>query len=273
MHIQVLGKAKPSCGDLLKAFSKLYRSSPTPPHFYLVYDAIYEPERSEVVVKLLPNNEIDSYVLLWRGPLGYGVHVWGFSGCELLEHVAIDASKPAYVQLYSNDKELVECTKAWLHGRGFRSVEVKRFYEMMCSRELFKPSQNEYMAVRITEGYAEQFKKYMLSRNRDLPLGDARNLLVKRQYYAIVIDGEIVSAAAICNKLPEAGIVCDVYTKPEFRGRGYAKAVTSATTRRIVETDAVALLYVEIGNEPAIKVYTELGYKITRTLPWVAAHP
>jgi predicted GNAT family acetyltransferase len=89
----------------------------------------------------------------------------------------------------------------------------------------------------------------------------------------MIIDGEIVSAAAICNKLPEAGIVCDVYTKPEFRGRGYAKAVTSATTRRIVETDAVALLYVEIGNEPAIKVYTELGYKITRTLPWVAAHP
>jgi predicted GNAT family acetyltransferase len=49
--------------------------------------------------------------------------------------------------------------------------------------------------------------------------------------------------------------------------------VTSAATRRIVETGAVALLYVEIGNEPAIKVYTELGYKITRAVPWVVAHP
>jgi len=89
----------------------------------------------------------------------------------------------------------------------------------------------------------------------------------------VIVDSEIVSTSATCIRLPEVCIVCDVYTRPEFRGRGYAKAVSSAVTRRAVESGAVALLSVEVNNEPALKLYRGLGYRVARTRPWIIAFP
>jgi len=64
-----------------------------------------------------------------------------------------------------------------------------------------------------------------------------------------------------------------VFTRKRYRGRGYAKAVTSALTREAVFSGAVAGLHVEVDNEPAIKVYKNLGYQITKTRTWVFTYP
>ena len=59
----------------------------------------------------------------------------------------------------------------------------------------------------------------------------------------------------------------------EYRGKGYAKAVVSALTREAVTSGALAGLHVEEDNEPAIRIYENLGYKIIKTRTWIFAHP
>jgi hypothetical protein len=73
--ISVLSAKACSFRDLLTAFSRLYKSSPTPPHCYLVYDLIYEPENTEIHVKLSENNTVESYVLTWRGTRWSALHI------------------------------------------------------------------------------------------------------------------------------------------------------------------------------------------------------
>lgn len=63
-----------------------------------------------------------------------------------------------------------------------------------------------------------------------------------RTYYAIILDNEIVSVATTSIKLPKIHIICDVYTRPEFRDLGYAKAVTSAVTKRVVALGVITYL-------------------------------
>jgi ribosomal protein S18 acetylase RimI-like enzyme len=271
--ISVLSAKACSFRDLLTAFSRLYKSSPTPPHCYLVYDLIYEPENTEIYVKLSENNTVESYVLTWRGTRWSALHIWGPSGCELLQSVKIEATRPINIELYSDSSELVECTTRRLRELGFKTTATRQFHDMETTEESFKPSENEHLAVRLTSSHVELFSEYVKSRNIDISTQEAYDLITKRTYYAVILDNKIVSAAAACIKLPEIHIVCDVYTRPEYRSRGYATAVTSAVTRRAVNSGAIAHLCVEVDNEPAIRVYRKLGYRVVGTRTWITAYP
>ncbi len=273
MRVLALGSTSGiSCRDLLIALSELYRSDFMPPHCYLVYDLLYEPENADVVVKLSPKGRVESYVLLWRGPYGVALHAWGPDGYALLERVVPRPERAARVVLYDNGEEAERVSRRLLE-LGFEGVEIKEFYEMLCTEETFAPSQNERLATRLTSSHAKPFEEFMRSRGVELTLEEAQGTLSKRRYYGVIVEGVVVSTAATCVELREIHVVCDVYTRPEFRGRGYAKAVSSAVTRRAVASGAVALLSVGVGNEPAVRLYTKLGYRVVGVRPWVVARP
>ncbi|HDD33548.1 MAG TPA: GNAT family N-acetyltransferase, partial [Thermofilaceae archaeon] len=83
----------------------------------------------------------------------------------------------------------------------------------------------------------------------------------------------LVSIACAYLRLPEVWVVGDVYTHPAYRGRGYAKAATSAITSDAISAGAIAMLHVAEGNEPALRVYRALGYRVTGRKPWVFYSP
>jgi len=261
-----------SCGDLLAALSRLYKSNSMPPHCYLVYDLLYEPESTKLVVELSPHGEVESYALLWRGLYGLALHVWGPNGYELFKRVTLRPERPVHVVLYDDDKG-VERVSQQLLELGFEEVEVREFYEMSCTEESFVPSESERLATRLTGDHVELFEEYMRARGIEVTPEEARDVLAKRRYYGVIVEGKVVSTAATCVELREIHVVCDVYTRPEFRGKGYAEAVTSAVTRRAVASGAVAFLSVEVGNEPAVKLYAKLGYRVVGVRPWVVARP
>ena len=74
--------------------------------------------------------------------------------------------------------------------------------------------------------------------------------------------GEPVSIAGVSP--PVAGMlrVGPVYTPPEFRGHGYASAVTAAVSLRAREAGAAEiLLYTDLANPTSNSIYQRIGYR------------
>ena len=82
-------------------------------------------------------------------------------------------------------------------------------------------------------------------------------------YYGIRVNGRLVAAAGthVISREARLAVVGNVLTHLEHRGRGYAKAVTSAVTAELLRSCDQVVLNVRADNPPAIAAYTRLGYQ------------
>ena len=144
---------------------------------------------------------------------------------------------------------------------------------MICTRNDFKPSPLEGLAVRLREEHATLYRDLELERGIEMSVGEAREILKAYTHYGVIVEDVLASIAARYVTLPYLHVVGGVFTRREYRGRGYAKAVVSALTREGVGSGALAGLHVEVGNEPALRLYRNLGYGIIRSRTWVFTHP
>jgi ribosomal protein S18 acetylase RimI-like enzyme len=82
-------------------------------------------------------------------------------------------------------------------------------------------------------------------------------------YYGIRVGGRLVAAAGTHVVSPEArlGVVGNVMTHAEYRGRGYATAVTGAVTAELLRFCDQVVLNVRADNPPALQAYRKLGYR------------
>ena len=81
-------------------------------------------------------------------------------------------------------------------------------------------------------------------------------------YYGLRVNGRLVSAAGTHVVSPAArlAVVGNVLTHGDFRGRGYATAVTAAVTAELLKSCDDVALNVRADNPPAISAYRHLGY-------------
>lgn len=70
-----------------------------------------------------------------------------------------------------------------------------------------------------------------------------------------------VAMAAVTAGTPNTLRVSYVYTPPEYRGRGYARAVTAHLSRRILEDGRTAVLYADRDDPAPNHIYRTLGYR------------
>ncbi len=77
--------------------------------------------------------------------------------------------------------------------------------------------------------------------------------------------GGMLVAAAGTHLLARAygiGAVGNIYTHPDYRGLGYASAVTSAVTADLLAAGLDVVLNVQQDNDQALRIYQRLGYQI-----------
>jgi Acetyltransferase (GNAT) family len=75
-------------------------------------------------------------------------------------------------------------------------------------------------------------------------------------------DGEPVSLAGRTRLVAGQARIAPVYTPPGQRGRGYAAGATAAATRSALEAGArEVLLYTDLANPTANRLYERLGYR------------
>lgn len=93
------------------------------------------------------------------------------------------------------------------------------------------------------------------------------NAIADGIYYGVRVGGRLVSAAGTHVISPEArlAVVGNVMTHADFRGRGYATAVTGAVTAELLRFCDQVVLNVRADNPPALAAYRRLGYQVNVT--------
>lgn len=88
---------------------------------------------------------------------------------------------------------------------------------------------------------------------------------IERAVYYGVVEGDLLVAVAGTHIVaPNEGVavVGNVFTHPQYRGRGYAERVTSAVTAELFERGcSEVVLTVDPQNTPAVAAYTHLGFR------------
>jgi ribosomal protein S18 acetylase RimI-like enzyme len=81
-------------------------------------------------------------------------------------------------------------------------------------------------------------------------------------YYGLRVNGQLVAAAGTHVVSPTArlAVVGNVLTHLDYRGRGFATAVTGAVTAELLRGSDQVVLNVRADNPPAINAYRRLGY-------------
>jgi ribosomal protein S18 acetylase RimI-like enzyme len=81
-------------------------------------------------------------------------------------------------------------------------------------------------------------------------------------YFGIRVNGRLVAAAGthVIGRAARIAVVGNVLTQPEFRGRGYAQATTTAVTAKLLEFCDHVVLNVRADNPPALNAYRRLGF-------------
>ena len=81
-------------------------------------------------------------------------------------------------------------------------------------------------------------------------------------YYGFIENGEIVATAGTHALSPTYGMACmgNVFTRPPYRGRGYATACARAVVAELLINYQDIILNVNIRNSPAVKIYDKLGF-------------
>jgi predicted GNAT family acetyltransferase len=96
--------------------------------------------------------------------------------------------------------------------------------------------------------------------------GMVRNALAKGRFHLLCMNNSPVSLGGHADLQSFEGLsvgrVGPIYTPKEFRKKGYASALTSAITARIISQDALPMLYTQADNPTSNKIYQELGYTL-----------
>jgi predicted GNAT family acetyltransferase len=77
-----------------------------------------------------------------------------------------------------------------------------------------------------------------------------------------VDDGVIVSMAGYAGPTPNGIRIGPVYTPPEYRGHGYASAVTAALTQELLDQGRrFVALFTDLANPTSNSIYQKIGYQ------------
>lgn len=88
--------------------------------------------------------------------------------------------------------------------------------------------------------------------------------IARGKFFGVWRDGRLVATAGTHVWSPQEGVAAigNVFTHPDFRGRGYATECTAAVARAAFDAGiATVVLNVRCTNTPALRVYERLGFE------------
>ena len=166
-------------------------------------------------------------------------------------------------------------------GESFYSKEFSRFYgkEEVRDISMLVHKLTSVNDLQIAEGRLEsavendieQITQWSMNferdaksfpvKNREQARKETKRKIASRRIYKWVIDGKMVSIAAIVRRTRHSGIVGLVYTPDELRGRGYATSCVKNLSEHILQIGAKYCgLFTDKANPTSNRIYRSIGY-------------
>jgi RimJ/RimL family protein N-acetyltransferase len=157
--------------------------------------------------------------------------------------------RAAYVASLSDNLPAVEA-----HYRLDAGVPMVR---MWVDRARFRPYPADVRKLLPVE-IGELNRLYQLGFASWLP----SSAIAEGVYYGIRVGGKLVAAAGthVISPTAKLAVVGNVLTHIDYRGRGFATAVTGAVTAELLRTCDQVALNVRSDNPPALQAYRRLGF-------------
>ena len=205
--------------------------------------------RPSVVFDVAAGEEAVEALLPFLGTLGVGLvksaaptgdELWGRLQQRVPRRAVIDRYETAYVLRREDSRLASPGPGTSVRSAGDADLEALVVAARESLREEGRPDP--------FSGDARGFRRWVLGR-------------VPRAC-AVACGGRVVSVGYADVQRPEGWLLQGVYTWPDARGRGFAGAGVSELCRRAFAAgaDHVQLAVVE-GNDPAIRLYENLGFK------------
>ena len=143
-----------------------------------------------------------------------------------------------------------------------KNLEVEKVTKLdlyYLDKNNFKPF-NEIQAIRLNKNFSDGIRNQLeLSKElKDQTFFSER--LEKGIFYGIIIDDRLVSFIGSIAELESTITMGMFFTNPDFRRQHYGLSCASHLTKTILESNRMPLCYVEVDNEPSIRIWERLGY-------------
>lgn len=116
--------------------------------------------------------------------------------------------------------------------------------------------------------YAKLISQWSNTRFKTMEMDEFRNILNYSTVFGYFIDGNLVSAATLGAVWKNWFVVSSVFTDPAHRNKGYVQKLISSMLDHYSNLDK-AILFVNKDNPPAVKAYSNLGFRIYSEDLWV----
>ncbi len=249
---------------------KMYRCSPLN-HFYALYDLVHYSDKT--VIEFYDNY---GYVLA----LVYDETVWGNVVCYL--HVNCVCSSDFLVKVFRKvlSKSEEDISRIFVTS----IVNIEDFLERICEifdfrvgssfnyitmvlRKLSSFDSKQGTVVKLAslqDAYyvAELFKLWI---GKKPPIERILEKFRREDWYGVKVNDKIVSMCCVYLKTPDVWVIGNVFTHPDYRGRGLAKTLLSHVCKLAIDANAVPVLHV-LSNNPmfniVLKTYEKVGFTI-----------
>lgn len=181
------------------------------------------------------------------------------NGCVIpIEHRMINNAEEAFQDLSVEEVFTDKGIKRIHKLIGISPDRVAHWLHLYCDKDNFKPYR-KHRARRLTESDREICERWTSEYPR--AIGPYSYQYANPVPYGIIVDGELVSVSLVLRYdllLWEIG----VETRPDSRGRGYAKSVVSLATEEVLAAGKIAWYYLDVNptNIASLKVAKALGY-------------
>ena len=226
-------------------------------HAWALWDLDHERGRFRFV-SFLRDGLTRAYLLVWYGgptPIVIWVSKDPADGllCLGLPLPPVHAAVP---------ERVAPAVRQRLRASSWRVVDV-----LVCSSRPLGPPDPRVRALTSDDASAVS---QLAARNPEAQwLGGLSDFLGRLPVWGAFEADRLVAVARVAIQLPAVWHISDVFTDPDFRGRGLAREVTAAVTNQALAAGARASLTVRADNAPAQTIYRELGYQQFDRRIWI----